>query len=105
MISLASRFQKAEDSLTSKVVVEETQVNNIKENNDSHVNKTLSGYANFMRAFRSFHEKSVVFALSYWPVAKNTTRNLLSYVGLDGVSYMYLSVLWEIQCPTNNYLL
>lgn len=93
MISLASQFQKVEDSLTSKDVLEET--NNIEEKNASHVNKTLSGYANFMRAFRSFHEKSVLFILSYWPVVKNTTRNLLSHVGLEGVSY--LSVLWEIQ--------
>ena len=99
MISLASRLQKIEDSLTSKEVLEETQFNNIKEKNASHVNKTLSGYANFMSAFRNFHEKSVLFVLSYWPVAENTTRNLLSYVGLDGVSFF--SVLWEIQLPSN----
>lgn len=91
MISLASRFQKVEDSLMSKVVLGETQFNNIKENNDSQVNETLSGYATFMRAFRNFHEKSVLFVFSYWPVARNTTRDLLAYIGLDGVSY--LSVL------------
>lgn len=75
----------------SKVVLGETQFNNIKENNDSQVNETLSGYATFMRAFRNFHEKSLLFVFSYWPVARNTTRDLLAYIGLDGVSY--LSVL------------
>ena len=90
VISLASRFQKVEDSLTSKVVLGETQFNNIKADNDSHVNETLSGYATFMRAFRNFHQKSVLFVFSHWPVAKNTTRDLLSYVGLDGVSYLSL---------------
>lgn len=103
MISQASRFQKVDDSLTSKVVLGETQFSNLKEYNDSQVNKTLSGYANFMRAFRNLHDKSVLFVYSYWPVAKNMTKTLLAHVGLDGVSYFPL--LWEIQWPANDKLM
>lgn len=95
MISLASRFQKVDDDSTSKVVLGETQFSNLKEYNDSQVNETLSGYATFMRAFRSFHDKSVLFVFSYWPVAKNMTKTLLAHVGLDGVSYF--PVLWKTQ--------
>ena len=90
MISLASRFQKVEDSLTSKVVLGETQFNNLMrlmtKTNDSQVNETLSAYATFMRAFRNIHEKSVLFLISHWPAVKNKTRSLLTHVGLDGVS-------------------
>ena len=58
----------------------------------SLVNETLSGYATFMRAFRNFHEKSVLFVFSYWPVARNTTRDLLAYIGLDGRKFtLYFS--------------
>jgi len=56
VMSLDSRFQQVEDSLTSKVVLGETQFNSIEENKDSLVNDTLSGYATFMRAFRNFHD-------------------------------------------------
>lgn len=87
VISLASRFQKVESRLTSKAVLGETQFKNLKENNTSQVNETLSGYAAFMRAFRNFHETTVQFVFSYWPAAKNTTRDLLSYVRLDGVGF------------------
>lgn len=103
VISQASRFQKVEDSLTSKVVLGETQFTNLKENNDSQVNETLSGYATFMRAFRNFHDKSVLFVFSYWPVAKNMTKTLLARVGLDGVSYF--PVLWEIWWPAHDKLM
>ena len=103
MISQASRFQKVDDSLTSKVVLGETQFSNLKEYNDSQVNETLSGYANFMRAFRNLHDKSVLFVYSYWPEAKNMTKTLLAHVGLDGVSYFPL--LWEIQWPANDKLM
>lgn len=103
MISQASRFQKVDDGLTSKVVLGETQFSNLKEYNDSQVNETLSGYANFMRAFRNLHDKSVLFVYSYWPVAKNMTKTLLAHVGLDGVSYFPL--LWEIQWPANDKLM
>ena len=80
VISLASRFQKVERKSTVGLV--EPQFND----NASQVKDTHSGYAAFMREFRNFHEASFQLVLSYWPAAKNTTRNLLSYVRLDGVS-------------------
>ncbi|XP_078352009.1 uncharacterized protein LOC144636697 isoform X2 [Oculina patagonica] len=96
IISLASRFQKVESGLNSKVVLGETQFKNVKENDTAQVNETLSGYATFMRAFRNFHETVVNYVFSYWPVAKNTTRNLLSYVGLDGLFIQMCNDLAEV---------
>ena len=64
--------------MASKVVLTETE---------SVDNATrMSAYSTFMVSFRSFHERSFRAFLSYWPTIRNSTRDVLGYVGLDGVS-------------------
>jgi len=63
-----------------KVILGETQP---LENASQTNNTTISAYAVFMRAFRGFHESSFQALLSYWPAMRTSTRDLLSYVGLD----------------------
>ena len=55
------------------------------ERNASQVNETTA-YAKFLRSFRGFHETLARALLSYWPVVRNMTSDLLGCIGLDGVS-------------------
>lgn len=77
VISLASRFQQVEKKSTVGLV-EPPLKENASEGKD-----TPSGFANFIKGFRNFHEVSLQLILSYWPSVKNATKNLLSCVGLD----------------------
>lgn len=76
-----------------KVILGETQP---LENASQTNNTTISAYAVFMRAFRGFHESSFQALLSYWPAMRTSTRDLLSYVGLDAVSI--LSKAYDLLC-------
>lgn len=80
VISLASRFQQVEKKSTVGLVEPPLK------DNASQAKDAPSGFANFMKGFRNFHEVSLQFILQYWPSVKNATKNLLSRVGLDQVS-------------------
>lgn len=73
----------SEVTVATKVILEPTiqPVEQIPQDNN-----TISAYAAFMQGFRAFHESAFQRFLAYWPVMRNATRDVLAYVGLDGVS-------------------